>query len=736
MSKIQWQHDLPPVYLDFETQSAADLKAVGGRKYAADPSTRVLSLVVLIDDVVITWVPSGLFTKQVHAKVFHDEWPQGHVLRDRITYCCPDLPQLIREAADAGRLFVGHNVLGFDRFIWREKVGGNEPLWADTLLLARTGALPGELGALATEEVGQGKDEAKRLLKRLMKPGEIEVGTLAAVLRYNIADVLLLEKLWAAFAELPVEADVIQVHDTINERGIAVDVPLLRKLANVAVESVCRAGDEIATLTDGAITLNNIRSVQQVHKWLNSHGIFIRDYDGKASLRKNIVEQAIANPWSMLDEDAPVSAAKNIPPEVFDVLRLRGAALRITEAKAEKAISRVSPDGRIRDLFGYHMAHTGRWSSQGVQVHNLPRPRKGIDVGQLIRLHETDQWGDDGRAGFDLIRSVTPSKLTVDDALSALIRPSFLPRPGYVFVISDFSTIEPRGTAWCADQTDLLDTFASGRDVYCEFGTKMFGRTITKDDDLERQVSKICIIALGYSMGAEKFRLFCGLVGIDLTAVGLTAEQCVELYRGTYRQICGTQYSGSIQGMTYRRGGLWDKLNAAMFDIAAGRSIRVDVGKCCFTMATDGAMVLTLPSGRQIRYRNIRIEDRIPKYAKTKGIDRAKATLIYDGPRSEGYLYGGRATENIVQAISRDLLATAIVQVEAAGIAVVAHVHDEIVCEVPEAEAETALDTVLRIMTDPPSWAAGFPIAVEGFTAPRYFKSPPPGYLKKSAKSA
>src|SRR6202008_4115817 len=101
-----------------------------------------------------------------------------------------------------------------------------------------------------------------------------------------------------------------------------------------------------------------------------SKGVRIRDYSGKQTLRRDFVEQALANPWMMLDEDAPAAAPNEIDPAVFEVLRLRAAALRITGAKAERASVRAGRDGRARDLHSYHQAHTGRFSSSGIQIHN------------------------------------------------------------------------------------------------------------------------------------------------------------------------------------------------------------------------------------------------------------------------------------------------------------------------------------------------------------------------------
>ena len=133
-------------------------------------------------------------------------------------------------------------------------------------------------------------------------------------------------------------------------------------------------------------------------------------------------------------------------------------------------------------------------------------------------------------------------------------------------------------------------------------------------------------------------------------------------------------------------------------------------------------LVIRLPSGRRLRYRNARVEWRPTRWG------RDKLALVFDSPRQPGEsTYGGKLVENIVQAICRDLLVEAMLACEHAGLPVVLHVHDEIVAEVPAAEAEAALRRLAEIMSRPPAWAVGFPVEVEAFTAERYFKGPVPG---------
>ena len=136
-------------------------------------------------------------------------------------------------------------------------------------------------------------------------------------------------------------------------------------------------------------------------------------------------------------------------------------------------------------------------------------------------------------------------------------------------------------------------------------------------------------------------------------------------------------------------------------------------------------LVVTLPSGRDLYYRRCRIESRVPRFAARSGAHlKARPTLVYHGPRGETELFGGKITENLVQAICRDLLCCTLIRCEQEGLPVVLHVHDEVVVQVKAARAEEALHRLVAIMVRPPGWAVDFPILVEGFASPRYTKSP------------
>ena len=384
--------------------------------------------------------------------------------------------------------------------------------------------------------------------------------------------------------------------------------------------------------------------------------------------------------------------------------------------------------------------NTGRASSQGVQIHNMPRGKKGVKVGKLLTAHENGEWPKDAAKAYDFIYAecLDPAErqkgLTVDDALSSLIRPCFLAKDKHKLGIADYAAIESRGIAWIAGEDKLLDAFAAGRDVYCEFASILYGREIipnTGKQPPERQVGKITILGCGYGMGVEKFALTAALLGVDLKKAGTSAEKCVETYRAAYQKIAG-HYSGSFNGRTARRGGIWEQLNtAAMRAVVEGG--RHTAGKCHFVYA-GGILRVTLPSGRELRYNNCRVEDRIPSYAISLDLDvKARPTIVYVGERGEVSLYGGKIAENLTQAICRDILYTALIRGEMFGIPFVADVHDETIGEYPEQLAAEYLQKQCILMSHPPEWADGFPIAVEGYTSRRYVKEAAVGEYQVTA---
>lgn len=747
-----WNHP-EPIFVDFETQSACDIKETGGRLYASHESTRILLLVwvgsesnapynVWIPDHIRTSIPDGYSDRSL--------WPhQCKHARPVLIHRGREFPAPLIANIKQGHPLVAHNAYGFDRFIW-ERFHESRPQWLDSLLLARAYGRPGNLDALSKQVLGQGKDAAKKLLKELTtavrapaiysdgytyRYPETPTGKLVAFLRYGIVDVELMRRLWMEeFENIQVEADVIAANDWINQYGVKVDTELLAGLTELSRYSREQAFNQIFEITSEAgnpLDHKAIRSTQRMHEWIRSYGLEIVDSNGKPCLRKEIVQQYIDSPFVIQEH---LTAAKEIPPMVVEVLQLRLSALRITDAKLKRADCRIGDGVRIRDLHSYHVAHTGRFSSSGVQVHNLPRPIRELDIGRL--LGEVDWTDRDAQTLFDNVKQRIPERtsegkrVTVDDVCSALIRPLFIPSEGTVFAITDFAQIEARLVAWVAGEGKLLKAFREGRDPYREFASVMFGVPLEEVNDTQRQVAKSGLLGAGFGIGPDKMRVYAAGMGVDLVKAGVTAEELVETYRNTYTKICGFRPNPTAR---FRVDGIWQKLDSGVKQVVETGS-PATIGMCDWFIERQD-LCCRLPSGRVVYYPSARIEDVVPPYVYTLNLPAIpKSTVVYTSPHGPKSLYGGLLFENIIQAMARDILCEAMCLILSKDIPIVLDVHDEVVSEAPKGEAERILRTQVEIMSTPPAWAPDLPLACEGFLAPRFLKKPPKGWLKLSTE--
>ncbi len=474
------------VLFDLETQSACSLPKVGTKAYLSHPTTRLMSAVFLADGCVTIWVPPGRMPGKLSGL---DVWPEGF---DRSRYRlsvsqASQPPQWVRHAIEAGHTFAAHNAAGFDAPAWGRLIGGPVPEFCDTLPSARAAGLPGGLDALGQVFLGRGKDKGKDALKLLytakVKPnGEVvyPVGTVPLwrdMLRYNVADVLLLERVWAEVQDYG-EADVLDVHQRINARGIAVDRVSLHRLSECWSQLQAEATEQVGDLTEDAIGEDGIRSVPKVQAWLRKQGVQV------ASLNRKELERLYADPLAYLGE---IPDGVDID-KVIAVLKLRQTATRISKGKLQRLAEMLDEDGRVRDLLVYWGAHTGRWTSKGVQIHNLTKGVSKLDIEGLYREPLTL---DRIKAAADAHKAA-PS---YDDVLSSLLRPVFCAAPGKTLLIADYAAVEARCVNWLAGQEDVLQLFRSGADVYCHMAAKIFGRPIDPDKDKdERQIGKIAVL--------------------------------------------------------------------------------------------------------------------------------------------------------------------------------------------------------------------------------------------------
>lgn len=400
--------------------------------------------------------------------------------------------------SETGRPWAAHNAWSFDQLVWKGLHPECLPVsWIDTYPLSLASGLPGGLGNIGERLWGEGKyEEGGGLIKKWTKKdkGEVPLGPLLVIGKYNVQDVKLLRSLWGELCKtlkLPDwEWDVLETHRKINDRGVKIDRKLLRDLILLSDQCKHRAIEKISELTSGFLsTQKDLRCRTKIFKWLELNNANV----GK-SLRKEIVKQYIDEQI----EEAGIEEeelTKDTPgpglPTVIKVLELRSSALRITDAKLVSAMQSIDDNDIARGLYVYWGAGPGRWAGRRIQIQNLPRPKKGVDV-----------WGImDGPIDFDRIKGMLDYSadrlLTPDDAASALIRSLFM-GPMYA---ADFASIEARMLAWLAGDKKSLEVYWNDEDPYIKAAEILYGIPWQKWPGLGkvkkhpwRQVGKVMIL--------------------------------------------------------------------------------------------------------------------------------------------------------------------------------------------------------------------------------------------------
>lgn len=350
-----------------------------------------------------------------------------------------------------------------------------------------------------------------------------------------------------------------------------------------------------------------------------------------------------------------------LPANVRRVLELRQETALSAAKKFSTGVRRVCADDRVRGAFRYFGAHTGRWSGSGLQPQNLPRAS--------LAAEEIEPAIDMLKLGLGADANT----------LKALVRPLFYHPDGIVVV--DFASIEARVLAWLAGEEWALQAFRDRRDIYVETAKMMS----TPTREFNRQEGKTAVLGLGYGGGVN------ALLHMGATAPTDELQLIVDVWRDTNPQIVG----------------FWRRLERAF--INGGR-----VGEHITVERKGGVRRVILPSGRAIVYRGVRtaqVEGKFGKKTEASFVD-VRRNL------SRVTTWGGTLTENCTQAVARDLLGSALVRLDEAGYAVTGHVHDEVIVEAAEGEVET----ITKLMIQPPEWAAGLPIDAEGDWGVRYRK--------------
>ncbi len=450
----------------------------------------------------------------------------------------------------------------------------------------------------------------------------------------------------------------------INDYGVRVDMGLVKNATQCDEGYQERLLEEASHLTG----LENPNSVAQLKGWLqDEHSIQIK------SLSKAAVEELLG------ETDNPA---------LRQALGLRQEMSKTSVKKYEAMDRAVCSDGRIRGLLQYHGASTGRWAGRLVQIHNLPRNNmSSLDLARQLLIA-----GD-----YEALELLFDS---VPDVLSQLIRTAIIPSPGHRFIVSDFSAIEARVIAWLAGEKWVVDTFKGHGKIYEMTASKMFGvpleHIVRGRPEYEfRQKGKVAVLACGYqgSVGALK--------AMGALNMGLSEEELPDI-------VAAWRKSNPNIVKLWR-----DIEDAAIKSVSERATIKMQYGLTFYYKG--GVLFIRLPSGRNLAYVRPRIDldERFNKYG-----------LVYEGIALGKWCrirtYGGKLTENIVQAIARDCLAKSLLRLDEAGYKIAFHVHDEVVLDVPNGSG--SLEEVVKIMSVDIDWAPGLPMRAEGFEADYYMK--------------
>ena len=462
---------------------------------------------------------------------------------------------------------------------------------------------------------------------------------------------------------------------SINIRGVAVDMEFVGGALAIGAQVKDDLMEEARNITG----LRNPNSIAQLLEWLRS-----RIQSPPDDLKKETVSKLLER--------------KDLPTEARRALEIRQELGKTSTKKYNAIETCVCGDNRVRGLLQFYGANrTGRWAGRLVQVQNLPRTYTNPI--------------DEARA---FVRGKKSKALrfcygSVNDTLSQLIRTAFVASPGNVLIDADFSAIEARVISWLAGETWRLDVFKTHGKIYEASASQMFGvpLELIKKGNPEyalRAKGKVAELALGYqgSVGA--------LIAMGALDMGLTEDELPEIV-SRWRQA-----NSRIQNLWYAMD------NAAVDVIQNGGRKRVQglvlareydmaQGRVCFT--------IMLPSGRKLYYVD-------PSIGENQW---GNPSITYTGMNQSTKTwqtietYGGKLTENCVQAIARDCLADAIERLNAAGFPIVFHVHDEVVIDIkPFADSKTMLKAVTDIMTQPIPWAPGLPLGADGWVGDYFTK--------------
>lgn len=715
----------PRVVIDFETRSAANLKKVGTWRYSIDPTTDILCLAFRLP----YWAAG-------RTALWH---PAFKSLTIEEADCWDDIQELV-DWIKHGGLIEAHNVF-FEYCIWNNVLiprygWPTIPFtsWRCSAAKAASYALPRGLDDAANAlHLKIRKDaEGAKVMKKVRSPRKSRKAERTAWDKAGVPHPTLLwhesrelfEVLWRycridVLAEEAVSESLedLNNHETelflldllINARGFQLDEAAVTTALRLLDTEMARLNKELSVVTNGYVDKASQR--ENMKLWFASEGLVLDDT--QAETLDNTLRRT----------DLTSGARRAV-----ELMRALG---RSSTAKYTAMANWADlTDWRVRGGLLYHGASTGRWSGKGVQPHNFPKlSPKPVD--------QKDPTPNDIVVLWDALKTKTRAHIVkrwkgVMEALSAALRGAIIAPKGKTLYVADFAGIEARVLLWCAGDERGLQMFRDKVDPYCDMAGDIYHRTITKADAKERSIGKIAILGLGYQMGPSKFVDTCEKGGVTIPE-DVYCEECGNASKQHRREnhpfcffdgedeetLTAVKVVDAYRAKYWRVKAMWENQEAAAIAAVESRSpVQCGLVRWVYTAPF---LYCALPSGRRLAYNEPRVKSQMMPWGKEKQVLSYMGVDSYTHQWRRQSVYGGLLTENIVQAISRDLMADGMLRAQATGrYDLVLSVHDELIAEADEGTG--SVQEFEQLMSTLPDWAQGCPVEAEGWCGTRYRK--------------
>jgi DNA polymerase len=664
--------------IDLETYSTVSIGAAGSYRYILDPSFEILLFAYSLDGMPVEVIDVA----------------SGQVI-----------PLWLKNALK-NSLYIKHAYnAAFEWFALSKYLGWLPPdQWRDTMLHALYCGYPASLDA-AGRAMGLPEDKKKLTTGKALiryfcvpcKPSNAngnrtrnlpqhDPAKWKLFKEYNGQDVVTEMEIDRRLSAFPVPAFVQKQWETdltMNARGVAADMEMVSGALVIGATVKSQLMAEARQLSG----LDNPNSIKQLARWLTE----ATDSDAEIT---SVTKETVA---TMLKQPQPANVQR--------MLEIRQELGKTSTKKYDALETCIADDGRVRGLLQFYGANrTGRWAGRLVQVQNLPRTYTHPlpPARQLVKDRNID--------GLRLMYG------SINDTLSQLIRTAFVATPGNVLIDADFSAIEARVISWLAGQEWRLEVFRTHGKIYEASASQMFHVPIEKikkgnPEYALRQRGKVAELALGYQGGVSAMRRMDTGHNLDDLSDD-EVKGIVDRWRETNSMIRDLWNIVDSAAVTVITNGGAQTICSETTDAVITLACELDV------ITGTRYMTILLPSGRKLYYPSPEI-----------GVNRwGNPSVSYMGQNQTTKrwerveTYGGKLVENIVQAIARDCLAIAIENLEAQGLHVVFHIHDEVVIDTPAwADNDTMLDTVTKIMTKPIPWAQALPLNADGWVD-KFFK--------------